>query len=114
MHVIQRYGGSCAICPISALDLIHAAHLVPDAERGTSDPRNGLPLCSNHHLALDRGLIAIEPSTRRILVARGYDAASLNVVRANLAHLRALPADAALHYRWDRRTGDEWTAVSHA
>jgi putative restriction endonuclease len=108
VQVIQRYGGECAVCPIRALELINAAHFVPDADNGTSDPRNGLPLCVNHHTALDRGLIAIDPDSKKILVASGHSAGDLNITRKSLDHLTAQPATEALRYRWDQRAGDDW------
>jgi putative restriction endonuclease len=103
IQVIQRYGAQCAFCRISAHELVTAAHLVPASDRGTSDPRNGLPLCSNHHTALDRGLIAIDPTTTCLITADQYDATSLGVVRTDLSHLPAQPAAKALRYRWDHR-----------
>ncbi|CAN5881529.1 hypothetical protein BH24ACT15_BH24ACT15_05280 [soil metagenome] len=103
VQVVQRYGGQCAICPVGAAELITAAHLVPHADGGTSDPRNGIPLCANHHTALDRGLIAIDPQSSSIVVAATYDEKALNVTYPDLTHLRAQPATEALQYRWDRR-----------
>ena len=112
MQVIQRYGGRCALCDSGVTEWIHAAHLAGDAESGSSDPRNGLPLCSNHHTALDRGLIAVDPSDGRIHV-RGYSAAELNLRRPDLSHLAAQPAAEALRHRWDRREEPEnWSPVS--
>ena len=105
LQVVQRYGGRCALCPIRALQLINAAHLIPDADGGTSDPRNGLPLCVNHHTALDRGLLALDPTTPQVVIADGHDASSLNVTRGDLQHLAAQPAAQALQYRWDQRQG---------
>jgi PD-(D/E)XK nuclease superfamily len=43
MRVVQRYGGRCAICDRSVSEWLVAAHLVGDAEKGSNDPRNGLP-----------------------------------------------------------------------
>jgi putative restriction endonuclease len=112
VQVIQRYGGACALCPVSALELISAAHLVPVSDKGSSDPRNGLALCGNHHAALDRSLVSIEPESRAIFIAKGHDAAGLNVTRADLNHLASQPARDALQYRWDMRVGDDWVSAS--
>jgi hypothetical protein len=108
IQVVQRYGGQCALCGTEVTELIHAAHLVGDAEHGSNDPRNGLPLCSNHHLALDRHLIAIEPKTGAIFV-RDYSAAELGVTVQNLSHLPKQPATSALKYRWELRSPDGWS-----
>lgn len=101
LEALQRYGGcQCAVCSVRARELITAAHLVPDADGGTSDPRNALLLCANHHLAFDRGLFWIDPKTTRIVVADGYERDDLNLLRSDLLHLRAQPARQALQYRW--------------
>jgi putative restriction endonuclease len=106
MQVIQRYG-RCAFCESHVDEWLHAAHIAGDAESGSSDPRNGLPLCSNHHAAFDRGLVSIDPEDRRVYI-RGYSAAELNIVRSDLAHLSAQPATEALRFRWDQRESDGW------
>ncbi|MDO8213371.1 HNH endonuclease [Conexibacter sp. CPCC 206217] len=103
IHVVRRYGAQCAICPVTAFELIHAAHLVPDARGGTGDPRNGLPLCANHHLALDRGLISIHPESTAIVVAEGHSSTSLNITHMDLLHLARKPATEALEYLWDEQ-----------
>jgi hypothetical protein len=87
---------------------LHAAHLAGDAERGSSDPRNGLPFCSNHHAAFDCGLIAIDPSDGRVYI-RAYAVTALGITRSDLSHLAAQPAAEALHYRWSRRVADGWS-----
>ena len=102
LEVIRRYGGRCAFCDVDVSELVQAAHLVPDGSRGSSDPRNGLPLCSNHHLALDRGLVAIDPRSRQIRIRRGHTAERLGIRRADILQLRAQPAVEALAHRWNR------------
>jgi len=56
-QVFERYGSRCAVCDISAPQLLDAAHLRPKKEHGSDDPRNGLVLCASHHRALDAGLL---------------------------------------------------------
>jgi putative restriction endonuclease len=41
--------------------MAEAAHLVPFAESGNDDPRNGIALAPSYHWALDKGLIAPGP-----------------------------------------------------
>jgi hypothetical protein len=110
MQVLQRYGARCAFCDSAVREWLHAAHLAGDAESGSNDPRNGLPLCSNHHAAFDRGLVSVDPKDGRIYV-RGYAVSELNVVRSDLAHLPAAPAVEALTYRWNLRASDDWLPV---
>jgi predicted restriction endonuclease len=112
--VLRRYGQRCALCDIEALELIHAAHLVPDADRGTNDPRNGLPLCANHHFALDRGLATIEPVSTRVHVAQGRTHQTLGIQRTDLTHLPAQPADEALRFRWSQSTANHGQPVDVA
>jgi hypothetical protein len=106
MQVIQRYGGRCVLCDSAVEEWIHAAHLAGDAERGSSDPRNGLPLCSNHHHGLDRDLIAIDPDGR--VYIRDYEAAKLGVLHSDLSHLPAQPHRSALEHRWKARVSGDW------
>jgi putative restriction endonuclease len=103
LEVLHRYGGQCALCDVAAPELVQAAHLVPDSDRGSRDPRNGLPLCSNHHLALDRGLVGVEPLTHAILMLEGHSPGAVGVVRNDLDHLPAQLASEALLYRWNQR-----------
>ena len=84
-QVTQRYGGQCAVCDSQVLEWLDAAHLVADAERGSSDPRNGILFCKNHHAAFDRRLLAIDPSGR--IFVRQYSTTDLGVSRPDLSHL---------------------------
>jgi putative restriction endonuclease len=60
-RVLTAYGRRCAVCGI-ALELLQAAHIVPVGEPGgTDETSNGIALCSLHHDAYDRGLIAVTP-----------------------------------------------------
>lgn len=46
----------CAVCSLGVLEVLEAAHLIPDAEGGPASSSNALLLCANHHRALDSGL----------------------------------------------------------
>ena len=101
--VFQRYGPRCALCGISAPQLLDAAHLRPKRERGSDDPRNGLVLCASHHRALDAGLFAIEPTTLRIhFNSSGPGADSLRIDYPTLEHLPNRPHEEALRWLWSR------------
>lgn len=97
--VLRRYGARCAVCDIGAVDLIDAAHLCPVGSGGSDDPRNGLPLCANHHRAFDRNLLRIDPKTTAVSTE-----VDLGVTVKDLSHLRAQPHPTALAYAWRQAT----------
>ncbi|HEY3023335.1 MAG TPA: HNH endonuclease signature motif containing protein [Actinomycetota bacterium] len=104
--VLKLYGPACAVCDLMVTDLLQAAHLRRKAEGGSDDPRNGLVLCALHHLAYDRGLWAIEPSSLEVrALAGGPDAAQLRLTRGSLGHLPKLPHQDALRYAWSSWKG---------
>lgn len=61
--VMHAYENSCAICSLKHVELLDAAHIIPDVERdGFANVTNGLALCKIHHAAYDRNLLGITPS----------------------------------------------------
>lgn len=105
-EVMKAYGRQCAVCEVTADDLLEAAHLKDRAKRGTNDRRNGLPLCRNHHRAFDRGLFGIEPQSLGVMIRKGGPAAAdLGITRADLGHLGARPHGDALGWAWERKFG---------
>lgn len=60
--VIRAYEQRCAVCALNHVELLDAAHIVPDAdEAGVAAIRNGLAMCKIHHAAYDRGFLGIRP-----------------------------------------------------
>jgi len=107
-RVLKRYGSRCALCRISTLDVLDAAHIKPVAERGSDHPANGLVLCASHHRAFDRDLVRIEPGSLSILTApNGPALDTLGVEYRSLAHLRRLPHPEAVAWRWNHLPGRE-------
>ncbi len=101
-RVFKRYGAKCAVCEISAHQVLEAAHLVPDEKGGSNDPRNGLVLCALHHRAFDAELFAIEPCSLSIKFKdSGPDADALKVDYLTLNHLQKKPHQDALAWRWN-------------
>jgi len=97
-HVIAAYDARCAMCGLDA-DLVQAAHIYPAAASGSHDaPWNGIALCPNHHLAFDRHMLAVHPSTRQIIFSPGIhgrlndEPAVQAFVASTFGHL-AEPAD---------------------
>ncbi|WP_157155697.1 HNH endonuclease [Diaminobutyricimonas sp. LJ205] len=60
--VMHAYRDSCAVCSLRHVELLDAAHIVPDAAHdGFARVTNGLSLCKIHHAAYDRNLLGITP-----------------------------------------------------
>jgi putative restriction endonuclease len=108
-QVVKRYGPTCAVCQIGVLSLLQAAHLVPKEHKGSDDPRNGLVLCANHHLAFDTNLFAIHPKTLELCYnASGPDASRLQISAKTLHHLSNHPHEDALTWRYNH-----WVQCNH-
>lgn len=61
-RVLSAYEGKCSICNLKHVELLDAAHIIPDArENGFATVNNGLALCKIHHTAYDRDVIGITP-----------------------------------------------------
>lgn len=60
VRVLHAYETSCAICKFRHPELLDAAHIIPDGQRG-GEPivTNGLALCKIHHAAYDNNLLGI-------------------------------------------------------
>jgi putative restriction endonuclease len=102
IKVFQRYGFQCAVCEMQIIDLVDAAHIIPKAEHGTDDPRNGLPLCAIHHRAFDKGHFAIHPVTTSLVYKSGaVDMQRLSITRSSLIHLNNQPHPEALQLAWE-------------
>ncbi len=61
-RVLHAYDGQCAICRLKHVELLDAAHILPDAHPlGKPVVPNGLALCKIHHAAYDQNIIGIRP-----------------------------------------------------
>lgn len=60
--VLTAYDAQCAVCGLNIVELLDAAHILPDRhELGVAWVRNGMALCKNHHAAFDANLLAVSP-----------------------------------------------------
>lgn len=59
--VTEAYRRKCAITGESTLLALGAAHIVPYAEEGAHDARNGLLLRADFHRLFDAGLVSVTP-----------------------------------------------------
>ncbi len=119
--VRKAYHEKCSLCEVGyrvrgRVLGVEAAHIIPVSDRGTSaDIRNGMLLCSNHHVLFDE--MAWTPDEDlRVLVAsdKGFrESAAANCILnwegkklPNLPEVTQLqPAAQALQYRLERFEG---------
>lgn len=100
--VFKRYGHCCAVCSMQIDGLLTATHIKPASENGTDDPRNGIPLCQNHHAAFEKCFFTIHPGSYQIVTREnGPSKEELELVEVDILKLKALPERMALqwHYR---------------
>lgn len=62
IKVLAAYQEQCTFCRLRHQQLLDAAHIIPDGEKG-GEPLvpNGLSLCKIHHAAFDRNIIGLTP-----------------------------------------------------
>ncbi len=61
-RVLRAYREQCAFCRLRHLELLDAAHIIPDGEPdGLPVVKNGIALCKFHHAAFDRLLLGVRP-----------------------------------------------------
>lgn len=63
--VLKAYREQCAICRLRHVELLDAAHILPDSDpRGEPVVSNGLGMCKIHHSAYDAQILGIDPDAR--------------------------------------------------
>jgi putative restriction endonuclease len=61
-RVLDAYRLQCSLCRLRHIELLDAAHIIPDTEpEGKPTVDNGLSLCKLHHAAFDSLIIGISP-----------------------------------------------------
>ncbi|MDH2387615.1 HNH endonuclease signature motif containing protein [Streptomyces sp. HNM0663] len=108
LEVFRRYGPRCPLSGIAVPQMIEAAHLRGDADGGSSDARNGLPMNAALHRAFDAHLFAIHPDTLAVEVRpEGPTLDELGIIHPRLDLPRPPHRDAlAWRYKeWLNRTG---------
>ena len=60
VRVLSAYKEQCAFCRLRHIQLLDAAHIIPDGEEG-GEPvvPNGLSLCKIHHAAYDNNIVGV-------------------------------------------------------
>lgn len=101
--VLQRYGPRCPLSGVTVPAMLEAAHLRGDADGGSDDPRNGLPLNAALHRAFDAHLFAVNPHTLKVETqSDGPSFADLGILHPDLYGLKKLPHLEALKWRYQR------------
>jgi putative restriction endonuclease len=63
--VLSAYREQCSVCRLRHVELLDAAHILPDRDpRGEPLVSNGLGLCKIHHSAYDANILGIDPDAR--------------------------------------------------
>jgi putative restriction endonuclease len=61
-RVLRAYRERCAVCRLAHVELLEAAHIIPDSRpRGEPVVSNGLSLCKIHHAAFDLHILGVRP-----------------------------------------------------
>jgi putative restriction endonuclease len=61
-RVLRAYRECCAVCRLRHVELLDAAHILPDGHpKGEPWVSNGIALCKLHHAAFDNNILGITP-----------------------------------------------------
>jgi putative restriction endonuclease len=61
-RVLNAYHSQCSLCRLRHIELLDAAHIIPDnASEGLPKVTNGIALCKLHHAAFDSLLLGVSP-----------------------------------------------------
>ena len=61
-RVLKAYRQSCSVCNLRHVQLLDAAHILPDIhEHGQPVVPNGLSMCKIHHAAFDANILGVRP-----------------------------------------------------
>ena len=58
--LFKHYPAECFVCGFNQVEILEAAHIIPDSKGGPSTVDNGRLLCPNHHRAHDAKLFILE------------------------------------------------------
>lgn len=63
--VLKAYRQQCAMCRLKHMELLDAAHIIPDSDpEGDPVISNGLSLCKIHHAAYDKNILGVRPDLK--------------------------------------------------
>lgn len=101
-RVLTAYSGACAMCGMQ-LKLVDAAHIIPVYDpQSTDETTNGICLCTLHHRAMDRSLLAVDPDYRILINDREFErlageglGSGADLLRENIGAVIRLPPERA-------------------
>jgi hypothetical protein len=67
--LLRAYDGRCAITQCDAVEVLEAAHIHPYLSDETNHVSNGLLLRADIHMLFDLRLIAVDTTTRQVIIA---------------------------------------------
>lgn len=105
LKLLELYDYACAITGETVPEVLEAAHISEHSASGVNDSRNGLLLRSDLHRLFDKGLIAIEPTSAKVVVSAilahsTYQQYNGRILRARKDNSQ--PDPAYLEQRWVR------------
>jgi putative restriction endonuclease len=67
IRVLSAYNEQCSFCRLRHIQLLDAAHIIPESEGGDPLVPNGLSLCKIHHAAFDSNIVGVNPDYKIIV-----------------------------------------------
>ncbi|MCC2314188.1 HNH endonuclease [Cellulomonas xiejunii] len=101
-RVLHRYEARCAISGVPVKEVLDAAHVIPVAEGGPDDERNGILLTATLHRAFDAGLWALNPASGTIELDPRVQPADLRLTTLRLRHGAPYPHAEAMAWRYSK------------
>jgi putative restriction endonuclease len=112
--LLDAYEGRCALTDCDVEEVLEAAHITRYLGEESNHVRNGLLLRGDIHTLYDRAMIAIDPETYEVRIARDLafsEYAALEGRRLRMPkNVASKPFEAAIqhHFMFVRKLWDEW------
>jgi putative restriction endonuclease len=105
-ELFAAYGGRCAISGCNVRAVLEAAHIRPYLGTHTNSVSNGLLLRADLHTLFDLGLLKIEPTSRKVVLAEALEKSEYGRFNHTIIRQPVLAQDAPtadnLNYAWTR------------
>ncbi|MCM0639535.1 HNH endonuclease [Cellulomonas wangsupingiae] len=101
-RVLHRYEARCAVTGVPVKEVLDAAHVIPVADGGPDDERNGILLTATLHRAFDAGLWALNPVSGAIELDPRVQPADLRLTTLRLRPGAPYPHAEAMSWRYSK------------